>query len=79
MVESGSGRAVLLSEGVPLLVELEKRMAEEAPGIPARSLILHLFLGALVRASSPELRRPLWGAGDPVKAIIRRLFDPRLS
>lgn len=79
LARQGPGRALLLQAGVPLLDEVEAFIRREAgallpEGFPVRAALMDLVSTWLLREAAGDLRAPLWGEGEHVKTIARRLF-----
>lgn len=73
----GPGRAIIERGVVPLLRQLEEYLAREGafpPGFPFRQALLTVASAALLRASAGPLREPLWGRGDALPELARRLL-----
>ncbi|MFN7133466.1 MAG: hypothetical protein ACK4N5_15405, partial [Myxococcales bacterium] len=79
---AGPGHALLLEGGAPLLDRVERFIRDEAGrelprGFPVRAALMDLVSTWLLREAAGELREPLWGRGEHVKTIARRLFLKR--
>lgn len=78
----GPGRELILAGVVPILRQVERALRAWStgtgtlpPAFPIRQALLTIAAAALLRASAGPLREPLWGRGDALPELARRLVS----